>query len=71
MWVLFTQDFDFTPARLPTVTVAYLAGMRRRVTRECAARAILKGKARPTVNPRFADDDRGRSEMEGEVRQAG
>ena len=48
-WVRFTADFDFKPR--PTVTIAYLAGDVRNVTRSCAAAAIASGKAERTVRP--------------------
>ena len=36
MWVTFAKDFDFSPASLRgRVTIAYKAGMRAKVTREC------------------------------------
>ena len=43
MWVRFTADFDWKPK--PQVTIAYLAGQERNVTRDCAAKAIKAGKA--------------------------
>ncbi|WP_353641324.1 hypothetical protein [Mesorhizobium sp. WSM2239] len=53
MWLRFTQDFDFSPAaRSGHVTIAYRAGMRRNVTRECAEKAIAAGKAKRTIAPR-------------------
>lgn len=57
-WVTFGKAFDFTPALMPQVTVAYLPGMTRNVTRECAARAILKGKASLISRPEPANDSR-------------
>lgn len=43
MWVRFTANFDFKPKA--SVTLAYLAGQERNVTRACAAQAIAAGKA--------------------------
>lgn len=58
-WVTFGRDFDHTPAAMPNVTVAYLSGMTRNVTRECAAKAVLKGAAKLTRKPEPANDSRG------------
>lgn len=58
-WVSFGRNFDFTPAAMPNVTVAYLAGMTRNVTRECAALAVLKGAAALTKKPEPANDSSG------------
>jgi hypothetical protein len=58
-WVQFSSDYDHTPVAMPNVTVAYLTGMTRNVTRECAAKAILQGKARLTTKPEPANDSRG------------
>lgn len=45
-WVRFTAPFDFSPAKMGgLVTIAYLDGMERNVTRECAAAAKAAGKA--------------------------
>ena len=43
MWVRFTADFDWKPK--PQVTIAFLAGQERNVTRGCASKAIKAGKA--------------------------
>jgi hypothetical protein len=43
MWVRFTADFDFKPK--PQVTLAFLAGEERNVTRDCAEKAVAAGKA--------------------------
>lgn len=45
MWVRFTADFDWKPK--PQVTLAYLAGQERNVTRGCAEKAVAAGKADP------------------------
>lgn len=42
-WVRFTADMDWKPK--PSVTVAYLAGMKRNVPSPAAAAAIAAGKA--------------------------
>lgn len=55
-WVRFTQNYDHTPVAMPAVTVAYLAGMTRNVTRECAAKAIATGKATLSKKPEAAND---------------
>ncbi|MFI0844428.1 hypothetical protein [Mesorhizobium sp. IMUNJ 23232] len=63
-WVRFTADFDFKPK--PSVTLAFLAGQERSVTRECAALAVERGKAvrlrKPSkdAKPVEVDDDPGR-----------
>lgn len=43
MWVRFTADFDWKPK--PQVTLAFLAGQERNVTRDCAEKAVAAGKA--------------------------
>lgn len=43
MWVRFTADFDFKPK--PQVTLAFLNGQERNVTRDCAEKAVAAGKA--------------------------
>jgi hypothetical protein len=50
-WVRFTGNYDFTPARQRGVTLAYLAGMERNVTRECARKAKDKGRAQTIPAP--------------------
>ena len=57
-WLRFDAAFDFTPNAMPAVTVAYLPGMTRNVTRECAAKALLKGAASLTTRPETAHDFR-------------
>jgi len=42
-WIRFTADFDFKPKA--AVTLAYVAGQEKNVTRECASRAVAAGKA--------------------------
>jgi hypothetical protein len=64
-WVQFSSDYDHTPVAMPNVTVAYLAGMTRNVTRECAARAVLKGAAQLTKNPEIANDSVGATDTRG------
>lgn len=52
-WLAFTADFDFSPvAHGGRVTIAFKAGMRMLVTRECAEAAIAAGKAKRTISPR-------------------
>jgi hypothetical protein len=47
-WVRFARDFDFSPAKHGgRVTIAYLAGTTRNVTRECADLAVSSGAAEP------------------------
>lgn len=43
MWVRFTADFDWKPK--PQVTLAFLIGQERNVTRDCAEKAVAAGKA--------------------------
>jgi hypothetical protein len=63
-WLRFTADFDWKPQA--SVTIAYLAGQTRNVTRACAANALAKGKAVKMVKPskdaepKEAVDDPGR-----------
>lgn len=46
-WIKFSEDFDFSPAASKGLaTIAYKAGMRRNVTRECAEKALAAGKAK-------------------------
>ncbi len=58
MWVRFVKDFDFSPgARNGRVTIAYKAGMRVNVTREChaaahAAGALEEAASREDTEPR-------------------
>lgn len=49
-WVRFTADFDFRPS--PAVTIAYLKGQVRLVTRACSARAKEARKAEAASKPR-------------------
>lgn len=51
-WVHFIADFDFSPkARGGRVTIAYRAGMKKNVTRECSAAAIAAARAVSTERP--------------------
>ena len=46
-WIEFTADFDFSPAASKGAsTVAYKAGMKSNVTRECAEKALAAKKAK-------------------------
>lgn len=46
MWVRFEKDFDFNPKAMNgRVTIAYKAGMKLNVTRECADKAVAAGRA--------------------------
>lgn len=51
-WVEFLQPFNFTPAAERRVTTRYEPGMRVRVTKEAADRAIAAGKAKASTDPR-------------------
>ena len=47
--VTFAADFDYSPsAYRGGVTIAYLAGQERSVTRECAEAAVKAGALKPT-----------------------
>lgn len=48
-WIRVLSDFDWKP-RQP-VTIAFRTGDVRKVTRDCAAKAIAAGKAEPTKRP--------------------
>jgi hypothetical protein len=54
-WVQFEADHDFRPAAEPRVTVAYRAGMRLNVVRECADQAVSLGRARRVRAPRAGE----------------
>lgn len=43
-WFRFTQDFNFTPAAKPNVTIGYKAGDEYNVTRECLDKALEAGR---------------------------
>lgn len=45
MWVRFLADHDYRPAGDWRTTIAYKAGMRCSVTRECAEQAGAKARA--------------------------
>jgi hypothetical protein len=47
MKVRFIANFDYTPSLERRVTIAYRAGWRGTVKRECAERAIAEGAAVP------------------------
>jgi hypothetical protein len=56
MKVTFTADFDFEPSALNgLVTIAYRQGGTYVVTRECAGKAIVAGKASETVKPEVVE----------------
>jgi hypothetical protein len=45
-WICFSKNFDWSPAKFSgRVTVSFVAGDKKLVTRECAAEAISKGVA--------------------------
>lgn len=52
--VRFTADFDYKP--VPSVTIAYKAGMSCIVRRECANQAISAGKAVGFFSNRIIQD---------------
>lgn len=56
--VTFLREFDFNVPGKP-VTISYKRGWSGMVTRECAAKAILQGKARITTKPEPVNDSRG------------
>lgn len=46
-WIKFSEDFDFSPAASKGLsTLAYKAGTKANVTRECAEKALAAGKAK-------------------------
>lgn len=52
MWIVFEQNFDFTPSADRRVTIAYRAGPEpQNVTRECCAAAVAAGKAKRVKAP--------------------
>lgn len=51
MWVLFSADHDYTPAEDRRATVAYKAGWRGSVRRECGEEAIALGRAEEVEAP--------------------
>lgn len=57
--VLFSADFDFDPDALGgRVSIAYKAGQRKTVTRECAAKAKAAGKAEEVERLKVKNDER-------------
>lgn len=64
MRVEFLRDWDWSPKA--NVVLAYLAGMRRRVTRRCAERAIAAGAARKIETRK---EDQGDDESDHAERQ--
>ncbi len=51
-WVRFSAAFDYTPEAARAETTAFKAGHARNVTRECAAKAVAKGRAVRIPAPR-------------------
>lgn len=62
MKVRFTSAYDYTPSRKHQVTIAYPAGWRGTVKRECGDAAIAAGKAERLDDAEDRADDEAASE---------